>query len=118
MYFNVIDNKTFEVRINSSFKIDFNDLSKSIKNILYKLNKKYNYLIRGYYEVNIYRVKELITLLLFKKIDNDNYLNTIDLKIINHNKELDIIIDDFLLNKQNIYNICEHYSIRYDNLHS
>ena len=120
MKFKIIDKKSFIIYLNNSYKkIDKDNSKNIIKDIIMLIKKRYSYNFSGIYEVNIYNVKDLSTLLLFEKIDNDSFLyNSVDLKIINHKEQLNIIIDDFtLLDNKNIYNICEHYSIDEVNLH-
>lgn len=120
MKFEIIDKSTFQVKINTSYKrINKENQTNIIKELLLLIKKRYAIDIYGFYEVNIYTYNNLFTIMLFKRINrDDSFYNTIDLKIINHSKELDIIIDDFILkNTKNIYKICEHYYIKSLNLH-
>ena len=122
MKFKILDKNSFIIYLNNFYKKKVNSNSKEvIKDILLLIKKRYDYNIFGYYEVNIYRVKDLLTILLFKRIDNDNMLyNSIDLKIIEHKKMIDYSVNDFYINcdkSNNIYKICEHYSINEVNLH-
>lgn len=119
MNFKVINNKEFIVRLNNSYKkLNIENQNKIIKEILILIKKRYAYNIYGFFEVNIYNIKDLITILKFYKKDKDDYFGKmIDLKIINHNKKEDIIIDNLVLKKSNnIYKICEHYYIKNLNL--
>lgn len=118
MNFKIINNKEFVVKVNCSYKkINLDTQNKTIKDILILIKKRYAYNIYGFFEVNIFNIKELITILLFKKINEDNYYKTIDLKIINHNKIIDLDYDDIeLKDTKNIYKKCEHYSIKNLNL--
>ena len=60
----------------------------------------------------MYEVNKLLYILDFEKKDNDDYFyKTIDLKITKHIKNIPILIEDFLINKENIYKMCEHYFI-------
>ena len=120
MKFEVIDNNSFQVRLNTSYKkINRDNQTDVIKNILLLIKKRYALNIYGFYEVNIYYIDIFVTIIKFKKLNNnDSFYNTIDLKIINHDKKINIEIDDFLLeNNKNIYKMCEHYYIKKLNLH-
>ena len=126
MKFEIINDNKFIVRLNTSYKIiNLDNQNEIIKNILLIIKKRYSYNIFGFYNVDIYKVSNLLSIIIFKKIE-DNYCKNIDLKIINHSKKIDINIEDFDIinrvrvknvNKKDIYKICEHYSIRIDNLH-
>ena len=128
MKFNIINKNSFVIYLNSSYIKDTEEISKeSIKNIILLIKKRYSFKIFGFYEVNIYKIKNLINILVFKKIDNDElFFNSVDLKIINHKELIRIDFDDFKLteninfnniNSFNVYKICEHYSINDLNLH-
>ena len=131
MNYKIIDNNTFIVKINSSYAtLNENNQMKFIKETLIKLKKKYSCNIYGFYDVDIYKVKRLLTIIIFKRKDSDNmFYNTIDLKINNHELDLNIIVDDFLLlndyknevngsilNNEDVYKICEHYRVEMHNL--
>ena len=118
MNFEVINKNTFQLKINNSYmNLDINNQSNKIKEILLLIKKRYALDIIGFYEVNIYSIDDLLSILIFKKINKEDMLyNTIDLKIINHNKPLEIIIDDFEIDKKNKYKVCEHYIIKDINL--
>ena len=128
MKFNIINKNSFIIYLNSSYIKDTEEISKEIiKNIILLIKKRYSFKIFGFYEVNIYKIKNLINILVFKKIDNDElFFNSVDLKIINHKELIRIDFDDFKLmeninfdkiNSFNVYKICEHYSINDLNLH-
>ena len=128
MKFNIINKNSFVIYLNSSYIKDTEEISKEIiKNIILLIKKRYSFKIFGFYEVNIYKIKNLINILVFKKIDNDElFFNSVDLKIINHKELIRIDFDDFKLmeninfdkiNSFNVYKICEHYSINDLNLH-
>ena len=125
MKFETIDKKSFIIYLNSFYKkIDSNSSKEVIKNIILLIKKRYSYNICGFYEVNIYRVKGLLTIMVFKRMDNDEILyNSVDLRIIEHKGTINYSIDDFVLtcnkelNNNDIYKICEHYSIDEVNLH-
>lgn len=120
MKFEIIDKTTFQVRLNTSYKIiNKENETKILREILLLIKKRYALNIYGFYEVNIIPISNLITILIFKKINKeDMFYNTIDLKIINHKNNNNIIIDDFILeNNNNVYKICEHYYIKNLNLH-
>ena len=125
MNYEVIDNKTFIVKI-----ININntlDDERLIKEILIRIRKRYAVNIYGFYEVDLYNVKNILNILIFRKTDNDNiFSNTIDLKIKKHSNDLNININnDYIIdnyNKKiktdsnNIYKYCEHYSVDNINL--
>ncbi len=135
MRFNLIDDDTFVVKINSSYMIlDDDSLYDKIKKILIDIRKRYHYDIYGFYDVDIFYVENFLTILKFLKKDSDDYFDkTIDLKITKHSKELEISFDDFdifdinehffdkgkikgsLFNKKDIIKYCEFYSFS-DNL--
>lgn len=130
--FEIIDSNNFKVKINSSNKI-LNELSKEdkIKRIMLDLKKKYSFNIYGLYEVDIYNVNNFVTIFIFKRKDEDDYLyKTIELKINEHKNVPKISVDDFTLlkkynknivennkilsdivKKDDIYKLCEHYTI-------
>ena len=118
MNFKVINNKKFIIKINNSYKeLNIDNQNTIIKDILILIKKRYAYNVYGYYEVNIYNIKDLITILIFNKLNSDDYYKTIDLKIINHNKNIKIEYDDYeLKSTKNIFKKCEHYSIKNLNL--
>ena len=131
MYFEIIDDKHFIIRLNSSYKkINENNKNDIIKSLLILLKKRYAYNILGFYEVNIYNSSNMFSYILFTKINNsDGIYNNIDLKINLHRKDLFLNIDDYEIIKENyikcsdinnedIYKICEHYTVVKPNLHS
>ncbi len=131
-----LSDKKIIVKVNSSYlKLDEDNLYDDLKKILINIRKKYYYDIYGFYEVNIYYVKDLLTILTFYKTDEDSFYNkTIDLKVVRSSKEPLIFIDDFqivdrdkqevadnkirlnIVDKKDIYKICEHYSLETSNL--
>ena len=125
MKFKVLNKNTFIVYLNSFYKKIDSNSKEIIKSIIILIKKRYAYNIYGYYEVNIYRINNLLSILLFNRLDNDMLLyNSIDLKIIEKNSKIKYKIDDFTiieddkeLNDNDIYKICEHYSIDDVNLH-
>ena len=126
MKFEIINNKKFIIKINNFYKnINLDNQNKIIKDILLLIKKRYSFNIFGFYDVDIYKINNLASLLIFNKTQ-DNYFNSIDLKIMNHSnkpviniEECDIInnlkIDN--LKSKDIYKVCEHYSFGMDNLH-
>ena len=133
MNFKIVDNNTFIVKINSSYAIlNENNQTKFIKDTLIKIRKRYSTNIYGFYDVDIYKIKKILTIIIFRKKDNDNmFYNTIDLKIKNHELELNIVVDDFLLlndynskkiikgsnlKSKDVFKICEHYRVEKHNL--
>ena len=122
MNFKIIDNKSFVIKLNNSYKkITLDNQNKIIKELLILVRKRYSYNICGLYEIDIYK-SNMFSILMFRKTNNDSGIyNNIDLKIKNHSKELNITIDDYELLKKtslkinelntcDIYKICEHYS--------
>ena len=113
MYFQYINKNNFIVRINTSY-LDLNnkEIKESIKEILINIRKKYNIDIYGFFDVDIYKVDDLLYILKFNKKDKDEYFyKTVDLKIIKHNNNISCTYDDFLIDRENIYKKCEHYFI-------
>ena len=128
MKFEIIDKNSFVVKLNNSYKNLNNNQEDIIKNILILMKKRYAYNIYGFYEVNVYKISNFISLLFFKRVNSNDLINNIDLRIINHNTNIDLYIDDYEIIKtnhikgndisyDNIYKICEHYSIPMHNLH-
>lgn len=124
MNFNIINNNKYVVKINSSL-ITINEKNQAsvIKDILINIKKRYGLNIYGDYDVDIYKIDNLLSIIVFNKKNIDGlFYNTIDLKIKNHSKSFDIIINDFTIinnnrinskkiNSKDIYKICEHYFI-------
>lgn len=107
MKFSIIDSNNFKIYINNEYE-KFNyenddELYDSLKKILTNIRKKYAFNIYGYYEVDIYNLKEIATILYFQKKDEDSSLyKTVDLKIIKK-EENDIYIkfsDYFFIQKK------------------
>ena len=86
-----IDNDSYKIFINSDYKKDLDldnkeELGKFIKSVILKIRKFYNILLEGLYEVHVYVIKFIGTVLEIKNIDT--YLSkNIDLKIVVHNDE-------------------------------
>ena len=72
----------------------------------------------------------MMLLIKIKRIDKDDYIRSIDLDIRKHSKELELLIDDFTLiknqknrntspfsfkgstiKKEDVIKLCEHYSL-------
>ncbi len=129
MKYQLLDNNKFLTEINNSYMhLNKDNLYDYLKNILIKVKKKYNYDIYGYYDVFIYEIGNLKTVIEFIKKDKEDFFkNSIDLKINYVNKDVKILLDDYtILNRFSIYSkdikdkdiikICEHYSIENLNL--
>ena len=114
MKFSIIGDNNFSIYINNNY-IN-NELEKEeelydyLKKILTEIRKKYAFDIRGFYEVNIYTIDNIGTMLNFYRIDNDNFIyKTVDLKIIKNT-------NDFVYLKFDDYFIIEKYkNIKYWN---
>lgn len=105
MKFLIYDDNNFQITVNNEyieFKYDNEEeLYEILKNILIAIKKKYAYDIYGFYEVNIYILKNICTILEFSKKEDNHLYKTIDLKIIkNNNKNVYLKFDDYLLIKQ------------------
>ena len=113
MNFKYINKNKFVVKVNSNYlKLNNKDIKDSIKEILINIRKRYNIDIFGFYDVDLYEVSNFLYILEFNKKDNDDFIyKTVDLKIIRHSKKITYIVDDFLIDKENIYKMCEHYFI-------
>ena len=138
MKFILVNNNKYIFYINSSFLVfSKENLYDNLKKILIKVRKKYAYDIYGYYDVDIYNISSFRSLLIFnKKDDDDLFRNTIDLKINFYNKNINTYFNDYLivknysfkvnnnkfyidkelLNKNDIYKLCEFYDIENLNL--
>lgn len=104
MRFSQIDDEHFDIYINNlylTFDIEKDDeLYDSLRKILINIRKKYAYDIYGFYEVNIYVVENLCTILRFAKKEENIICKTIDLKIIkNNNKSVFLEFDDYFIIK-------------------
>lgn len=130
--FEITDSNNFKVKINLSNKT-LNNLSKEdiIKKILLELKKRYSFNIYGFYEVDIYKVENFITIMIFKrKNEDDYYYKTVELKINEHKYTPKLLINDFtllekynkdiieknkifsnIIKKEDVYKLCEHYAI-------
>ena len=132
MNFKMINEKKFIVKLNSSYlELKDENLYDDLKKILILIRKKYAYDIYGFYDVNIYYIKDMLTILCFTKKDSDEYFSkTIDIKIIKHEKSPELYFEDFQLlknykkkyinnkiildekiRKGDVYRLCEHYYI-------
>lgn len=89
-----------EIYLNRQYlkKIDLND-TKTIKNIIKKLNKKYNIDLYGYIEVKIYIDKNYGVIINIKK-DEPEYFDYFNEEI---EMNIEIINDSFLYKINNIY---------------
>lgn len=112
MKFSIIDNNNFKVYVNTMY-MEFNyedddELYESLKKVLINIRKKYAYNIYGFYEVNIYNIKKIATILYFRKEDDeDSVYKTVDLKIIRN------LLDNVYLKFEDYYLIEKYKSIRY-----
>lgn len=103
MKFSIIDDNNFTIYINNNYlNNEFEDeenLYESLKKILIEIRKKYAYDIRGFYEVNIYSIENIGTILNFFRKDDDNFIyKTVDLKIIKNTSEnIYLKFDDYYI---------------------
>jgi len=113
MNFKYVNKNKYIVKINSSYLNLSNDnIMNSLKEILINIKKRYNIDIYGFFDVDLYEISNFLYVLEFNKKDSDEYFyKTVDLKIKKHNKKLSFILDDFLIDNENIYKMCEHYFI-------
>ena len=134
MNFSIINERCFVVRINNSYlELKEEDIYDKLKKVLINIRKRYAYDIYGFYDVEIYEVKNFITILKFYKKDDDElFRNTIDLKINKINRRINIVFDDYflinkcqnidkdvnkykinseLIKKEDIIKLCEHYKV-------
>ena len=123
MNFSIIDDNNFKLYVNNkyiSFSYDDEDeLYESLKNILITLKKKYAFNIYGFYEVNIYQIKEVCTILIFEQKDDSMLYKTVDLKIIKNSlKDVYLKFDDYFLiqNYDNIKYFNNNYYINAENI--
>ena len=91
MNFSIIDDNNFKLYVNNNY-IDFNydnedELYEALKNVLITLKKKHAFNIYGFYEVNIYQIKDICTILIFSKKEENILYKTVDLKIIKNSLE-------------------------------
>lgn len=123
---NIIDKNNYIVKVNSFYKY------KDLDDILNRIKKLYYIDISGYYDVDIYEIKKFLTVIKFKKIDDDNYYKRTEYNIKKHYKEETIVVEDFtLIDKYNYKNkkikgseidnkdiirLCEHYTLENINL--
>ncbi len=132
MNIKILNNNTYLIKINSWIK-EYQEYNKEnkIKEIIYKIGKKYNLNIYGIYNVNISALKKIMKIIRIEKIDDDDfYRNRIDLIINKDNKELEMFVNDFTLldnynykkmsnnlikgstiKEEDIIRLCEHYSL-------
>ncbi len=120
MKFSVIDDDNFDIYVNNKY-LDFNNSDEQslydyLKKILINIKKKYAVNIFGFYEVDIYKICNIGTLLRFNKKDDDDFIyKTIDLKIVEHDTdEVYLRFDDYFLIKdyKNIKCFDNNYYIR------
>ena len=123
MNFSIIDDNNFKLYFNNkyiSFSYDDEDaLYESLKNILITLKKKYAFNIYGFYEVNIYQIKDVCTILIFEQKDDSMLYKTVDLKIIKNSlKDVYLKFDDYFLiqNYDNIKYFNNNYYINAENI--
>lgn len=139
MNFNIKDDNNFIININSSLlELNEDNLYDELKKILINIRKKYAYNIYGFYNVDIYHLDPFLTILKFEKKDKDDYFSkSIDLKIIRHESDIKLTFKDYLLvkdynnvnikngrinikskeiKKEDVYKLCEHYTIESLNL--
>lgn len=123
MNFSIIDDNNFKLYINNKY-ISFNyddedELYESLKNILITLKKKYAFDIYGFYEVNIYQIKDICTILIFSQKDDSMLYKTVDLKIIKNSlKDVYLKFDDYFLIQEydNIKYLHNNYYINAENI--
>lgn len=133
MNFNIIDKNTFIVKLNNSFlEINEQDEKDKLNKLLFQIKKRYSYDIYGFYDVDIYYINNFITIIKFKRKDDDEYFRkNINLKINRHLKEKRLHFNDYFLidkyknkiinnslkgsdiDKKDILRLCEHYDIIY-----
>lgn len=123
MNFSIIDDNNFKLYVNNkyiSFSYDDEDeLYESLKNILITLKKKYAFNIYGFYEVNIYQIKDVCTILIFEQKDDSMLYKTVDLKIIKNSlKDVYLKFDNYFLiqDYNNIKYFNNHYYINAENI--
>lgn len=113
MKFSIVDDDRFNVYVNNNylkFTKDEDELYESLKKVLINIKKKYEISIYGFYEVDIYRISNIGTLLQFNKRDDDDFIyKTVDLKVIEHDT------DEVYLKFQDYYLIKEYKNIKYFN---
>ena len=92
MKFSIIDDDSFDVYVNNKY-LDFNNADEEnlydyLKKILINIRKKYAMDIFGFFEVDIYKIGNIGTLLKFNKKDDDDFIyKTVDLKVVEHDTE-------------------------------
>ena len=127
MNLTVIDKSNFTLKVNKElFDINEQNKKEQINKIIILLRKRYLEELQGFYEIKIYDVNNFITILKFKKKDNDDYYGrNINFKITEYKKNISLEFDDFTLvkkykdkkvnsdkiSKKDIYKLCEHYKI-------
>lgn len=106
MKFSIKDDNNFDIYVNNEY-LNFdsdneNGLYNSLKKILINVRKKYGISIYGFFEVDIYKIKNIGTVLKFSKKDDDNFISkTIDLKIIEHSdNDIYLKFEDYFLIKK------------------
>jgi len=104
MKFSVIDENTFNIYVNNqylSFSKEEDSSYDSLKKILINLKKRYGYDIYGYYQVDIYKIDDIATILKFNKKEESLMCKTIDLKLVHHiSNNIYLKFNDFYLIKK------------------
>lgn len=104
MKFSIVNDERFNIYVNNKYleiSKDEDLLYDSLKKILLNIKKRYDYDVFGFYQVDIYIIEDVATLLEFYKKDESFISKTIDLKLVIHNQN-DIYLKfiDFLLIKK------------------
>lgn len=104
MKFSIVNDERFNIYVNNKyleFSKDEDLLYDSLKKILLNIKKRYDYDVFGFYQVDIYIIEDVATILEFYKKDESFISKTIDLKLVIHNQN-DIYLKfiDFLLIKK------------------
>ncbi|MBE6139080.1 MAG: hypothetical protein E7174_01045 [Firmicutes bacterium] len=108
-----IDNFTLDIYIKKELidNIDFNnkdDLEKYLKKLFKTLKNKYDIVIEGFYDINVYVDKYYGVVFHLEKEDldyYDYYKNQVDMRIMTINTEFLYLVEDipyYILNKVNV----------------
>ena len=108
-----IDELTFDIYIKKEFinNVDFNkqeDIETYLKEIFKKLNQKYNIIMEGFYNINIYRDKYYGIVLHIEKEEleyYEYYKNQVEMRIISIETDFMYLVNDIPLNIINKINI-------------
>ncbi len=102
MRLELVSDNEFVVFINSLYfpideGLDKQNLSRTIKSLLSKLDKNYNLSLKGYYKVSIYHNKKIGSYLVLEKLEDFIIdVTTIDLRVIAYlNEEFLLEFDDY-----------------------